>query len=98
MSDTPMICENGVMRPATEAELQQMAIDEQYQNTVVLPKQIRDKRNALLVACDWTQVADAPVDKEAWATYRQALRDITTQPEFPLNIVFPNEPQSVIEG
>jgi len=37
---------------------------------------IRNKRNALLAACDWTQAADAPVDAKAWAAYRQALRDL----------------------
>ena len=36
---------------------------------------MRAKRNELLAQSDWTQVADAPVDQQAWATYRQALRD-----------------------
>ena len=36
---------------------------------------MRMHRNRLLAASDWTQVADAPVDKAAWAAYRQALRD-----------------------
>lgn len=44
-------------------------------------------------AFDWTQVADAPVDKAAWATYRQALRDITSQVSFPDSITWPTEPQ-----
>lgn len=44
---------------------------------------IRAERNALLAASDWTQVADAPVDAAAWATYRQALRDITSHANFP---------------
>jgi len=46
----------------------------------------RTKRNALLTASDWTQVADAPVDQTAWATYRQALRDVPSQASFPENI------------
>lgn len=37
---------------------------------------VRRERNSLLAASDWTQVADAPVDHAAWATYRQALRDL----------------------
>ena len=41
--------------------------------------QVRAQRNALLAECDWTQVADAPVDDLAWAAYRQALRDIPDQ-------------------
>jgi hypothetical protein len=43
----------------------------------------RSQRDALLSASDWTQVADAPVDATAWATYRQALRDITTHANWP---------------
>lgn len=37
---------------------------------------LRNQRNALLASCDWTQTADAPVDVNAWAAYRQALRDL----------------------
>ena len=36
---------------------------------------MRKVRNSMLKESDWTQVADAPVDRQAWATYRQALRD-----------------------
>ena len=57
-----------------------------------LATQVRDKRNALLTASDWTQVADAPVDQAAWATYRQALRDLTDQVGFPETIVWPVAP------
>jgi hypothetical protein len=52
---------------------------------------IRAERNALLAACDWTQLPDAPVDSAEWATHRQALRVITTQAD-PFNIVWPVEP------
>jgi hypothetical protein len=50
---------------------------------------VRLQRDQLLKDSDWTQVADAPVDKKAWATYRQLLRDITTQETFPYDIVWP---------
>jgi hypothetical protein len=36
---------------------------------------MRKVRDSMLKESDWTQVADSPVDREAWATYRQALRD-----------------------
>jgi hypothetical protein len=49
---------------------------------------IRAERNKLLAASDWTQLSDASADAAAWATYRQALRDITTQAN-PFNIVWP---------
>ena len=57
-----------------------------------LATQARIKRNALLAQSDWTQVADAPVDSQAWASYRQALRDITVQAGFPENIDWPVSP------
>lgn len=57
-----------------------------------LATEARAKRNALLAASDWTQVADSPVDQAAWAVYRQALRDITSQSGFPLEITWPAQP------
>ena len=54
--------------------------------------QVRAERNDKLTASDWTQVADAPVDKTAWATYRQALRDIPSQAGFPWDIQWPEAP------
>jgi len=56
-------------------------------------KSVRASRDEKLKDCDWTQVADAPVDKAVWATYRQALRDVTTQTGFPWTITWPDEPQ-----
>ena len=39
--------------------------------------QIRGQRNSLLLACDWTQIADCTIPKKAeWTTYRQTLRDL----------------------
>jgi hypothetical protein len=53
---------------------------------------VRARRNQLLQASDWTQLPDVPLaTKEAWAVYRQALRDITEQPD-PFNIVWPTPP------
>lgn len=37
---------------------------------------IRFQRDQKLKDSDWTQVSDSPVNKEAWAIYRQALRDL----------------------
>lgn len=54
--------------------------------------EIRTERDAKLTESDWTQVADAPVDKAAWATYRQALRDIPAQAGFPGEIIWPIAP------
>ena len=61
-------------------------------NTSELENEVRAKRNALLSGSDWTQIADAPVDQQAWAAYRQALRDIPEQPGFPHDIIWPVAP------
>jgi len=53
---------------------------------------VRAERDRLLTASDWTQVADAPADATAWATYRQALRDVPQQEGFPENIKWPEKP------
>jgi hypothetical protein len=55
-------------------------------------KSVRQQRGEKLKDSDWTQVIDAPVDQAAWATYRQALRDITGQEGFPWTITWPTEP------
>jgi len=55
-------------------------------------EEVRKQRNALLVESDWTQVADAPVDVEAWADYRQALRDVPDQYGFPWSVEWPEKP------
>lgn len=51
--------------------------------------EIRQLRNRLLSACDWTQLSDSPLNtetKEKWSIYRQALRD------FPSTILDPTNP------
>jgi len=58
----------------------------------ITPEEVRVKRDRLLAASDWTQVADAPVDHAAWAVYRQALRDVPQQAGFPANVVWPVKP------
>lgn len=60
--------------------------------TNLAEEDVRNQRNKLLKDSDWTQVADAPVDKTSWAAYRQVLRDITQQEGFPFNVTFPNPP------
>jgi len=49
-------------------------------------------RDGELTRTDWTQVADAPVDQAAWATYRQALRDLPASNKDPRKIVLPVAP------
>jgi len=53
---------------------------------------VRNQRTEMLNDCDWTQIADSTADKTAWATYRQALRDVTGQTGFPWTITWPTQP------
>ena len=53
---------------------------------------VRNSRTQMLKDCDWTQLADSTADKMAWATYRQALRDITAQAGFPWEVTWPVAP------
>jgi len=57
---------------------------------------IRATRNQLLKDCDWTQIADCTADKAAWATYRQALRDLPSGITEPRTFnAYPNNPDYV---
>lgn len=53
----------------------------------------RAKRDLMLEQSDWTQIPDAPVDQQAWAIYRQKLRDITKDFSDPRQITYPVPPQ-----
>jgi len=58
---------------------------------------IREKRDKLLTNSDWTQANDTALSNEmveAYRVYRQTLRDITKQEEFPYNVIWPMEPSN----
>lgn len=57
---------------------------------------VRLQRNGLLAASDYTQLADVPItNRAAWATYRQALRDIPAQGGFPESVTWPTPPNYI---
>jgi hypothetical protein len=64
----------------------------------VIPEQwivVRGQRLHKLRASDWSVLSDVPMTAEKkveWETYRQALRDVTTQPD-PFNITWPTPPE-----
>jgi hypothetical protein len=56
---------------------------------------VSDKRQKLLYSTDWTQIPNGPLtqqQQEAWAVYRQQLRDIPEQSGYPFNVVWPTPP------
>jgi len=65
--------------------------DDEVTDEIYLAR-MRYWRDGELAATDWTQVADAPVDKAAWATYRQALRDLPSSVVDPRDAEFPTQP------
>jgi hypothetical protein len=83
LQDGVWVC-GWAMVPKSEEEI--------AQDDVQQAKEVRADRNQRLAACDWTQLPDASVDKTAWATYRQALRDITSQASFPWGVDWPTAP------
>ena len=87
---TPVIADNRWTQVWT---VRDMTTDEVTSRNEGQAASVRTDRNDKLSASDWTQVADAPVDKAAWATYRQALRDVTQQSGFPWTITWPTQPE-----
>ena len=69
---TPVL-ENGWVYTVAVAEMTAEEIQSAKDSAMA---QIRGQRNRLLLACDWTQIADSTADKTAWASYRTALRDL----------------------
>jgi hypothetical protein len=65
--------------------------DDEVSDALYLTR-LRYWRDGELAATDWTQLPDAPVDKEAWAEYRQALRDLPTSNDNPRLIELPTKP------
>jgi hypothetical protein len=78
----------GFLKEIDQAELEY----EQAEEVNAQAHRVRTERNARLFASDWTQLADSTVDKDAWAVYRQALRDVPSQEGFPWNVIWPDQP------
>ena len=76
--------QNWVVVDATQEE-----IDYRIENQWFI---VRTQRNELLTECDWTQLVDIPTEtRELWQSYRQTLRDITSQSN-PFSINWPVKP------
>lgn len=61
-----------------------LAIEQDQPTRSRSASEVRQDRNNRLAASDWTQMPDySGPSKADWATYRQALRDITTHSNFP---------------
>ena len=79
------VVSDGVVTQKADADLEQEDITRAW-------LMLRRKRASMLSHSDWTQVPDAPVDREAWAAYRQALRDLPANTTDPRNPDWPVQP------
>ena len=79
--------EEGIVTTAAENEVAYKAIKDAEQ-----AKSVRASRDTKLAECDWTACSDVTMP-EAMTTYRQALRDITTQDGFPWTTEWPTQPE-----
>ena len=58
-----------------------------------LLERFRNWRAEELKNTDWTQLPDSPTDKLAWVDYRQKLRDLPKEKNFP-EAVLPIKPNA----
>jgi len=56
-------------------------------------ERVRSERNRLLAQTDYMALSDNTLSED-FAAYRQALRDITDQPGFPLSVNWPTKPET----
>jgi hypothetical protein len=69
--------------------------EEVAENNAQKASQVRSERNKKLADTDWTQGKDIPdATSTAWSVYRQALRDVPSQPGFPWSVNWPSTPSS----
>jgi hypothetical protein len=75
--------------------------DQEYsrQEEIIATEELRQERNKRLAECDWVVIratsTDTPVPEE-WKTYMQALRDLPSVTEDPVNPVWPVRPDEVV--
>lgn len=87
---TPVRSENGIWYQ--NWHVVEMNTEEKLQEDKEKAHMVRQERVFKLASCDWTQLADSPVDGSLWLTYRQALRDVPSQNGFPWEVVWPEQP------
>jgi|DEB0MinimDraft_4_1074332.scaffolds.fasta_scaffold237152_2 hypothetical protein len=92
---------NGQIVPLTAEEIAQRQQDEIAWNNGAFDRamaDLRQRRNTLLSASDWTQLPDTTLttaEKTAWMNYRTELRNITnglTTVEQVNSVAFPTKP------
>ena len=91
----PLIQINDEVREMNDeefAEYEAAQAERESQAVVVKAAEVRAERNQKLKDSDFSQLPDSPVDKAAWATYREELRNIPEQDGFPNEVAWPVQP------
>lgn len=73
--------------------VRELSADQLAERAASAAASVRQTRAGLLTETDWTGLSDVTMSP-AMATYRQALRDITSQPGFPHSVVWPLKPEA----
>lgn len=92
---TQYITLNQIENPMQETvgwTIHEMTAEEQAEYLEKEKLSTKLRRNDLLSETDWMMFSDTPAPSQEWLDYRQALRDITSQANFPINIVWPTKP------
>ena len=73
--------------------------EEQAEMLAAIEGGLRMQRNQLLLESDFFNFPDACVaNVQDWLDYRQALRDLPTDPSWPRNVIWPTKPEVVKES
>jgi len=83
--------------PEQQAQIDEFVEQRRRYNAWREARAMRQRRNGLLERTDWTQTEDCPLppdEKQAWAEYRQALREYPDQEGFP-DIPLPTPPDDL---
>lgn len=92
---SPEVKANKSVRPRHKVSWSETALDWIDERTIEEAwASVREDRNKRLASTDWVALPDSPVtgaQQALWISYRQALRDITNQPD-PFSITWPIAP------
>ena len=90
-------CEDSVKINDTYADETFTSVsNEETKTPEELLQRLKETRNYMLTKSDWTQGNDSPLTDEKkteWATYRQAVRDITDSATSLDDVTWPTKPE-----
>lgn len=90
----PQKADNGIYYQSYKVV--EMTEEEKEHQNLQKATEVRWQRNRVLAATDWLVIKHLELNEnipEAWAAYRQALRDVPQQAGFPWEIVWPTQPE-----